>query len=604
MLLPRCNARTLLSRPAKVCIVTQQLRHFSGLGLPASKLIATNSVSQSLYDSNVWTWSRGAKKAKTDRYRVNVVGEELCDDILSYFGPTLQRHKGCDLIDIFPGVGTWSRKLHDVLEPRSHLLLEPEEDFYKPYLEPLLQRPGTKLLRRSGIVWEELSSVLTPEHLPHQVERRYTTSETPERNDTLLVTINLSLYPKKRFRTFGSLVQLVLFQLISSIRPGSLLQRYGLVRMLIWVADEEKANLVPRNLQRRKKTVVETELSTEWVCEIAGADHVDETGTKPSSWFKRDMSIDMEQTGKVLRRMRKQKLVTPPGRETLALREVLELGRRKGAVAGRQGIRITRSYMGEKEKLESDFDAGMFNESSNEHKRLKTLQYWTNWNTKRDDHISKLLQMRAKAIGLIKKGDTTGKAQKLADDLEYEVNTLDKNLRLQYLLARDNLHAVQTDPPILSWDNRYAEPLVVKPTEFFPNVPCALLDVQPGAAAPILRDMGPNSTRAGDMFDLILRSLMSHATHPISKALDLIYPGAGEGIYPNCPSLRDPHLGGSPMPGWGELTPRSLTRDQFVDVIKAWTEWPFHPTYAQLVSWTLDETAEEEGMMGNNPTVE
>ncbi|GAB1317198.1 hypothetical protein MFIFM68171_07408 [Madurella fahalii] len=605
MLLLRYHARTLFSRPEKGCFSAQQLRRFSGLGLSADKLIATNKVAQALYDSNVWTWSRGGKKAKTDRYRVNVVGEELCDDILNYFGHTLNRHKGCDLIDIFPGVGTWSQKLHDVLEPRSHLLLEPEEEFYRPYLEPLLKRPGTKLLPESGIVWEELSSVLTPEHLPHQVERRYSTSETPERNDTLLVTINLSLYPKKKFRTFGSLVQLVLFQLISSIRPGSLLQRYGLVRMLIWVADDEKASLLPRSLQRRRKTVVETELSTEWVCEVAGADHVDETGTKPSSWFKRDMSIDMEQTRKVLRRMRKEKFITPPGRETLALKQVFELGKKRGAVAGKQAVRIARSYQGEKEKLESDFEAGLFDEHSAEHKRLKTLQYWANWNTKRGDYIHKLLQMRAKAIDLVKKGDSTGKAQKLMDDLAYEVNTLDKNLRLQYLLARDNLHSVQVDPPILSWDNRYAEPLVVKPTEFFPNVPCALLDIQPGAAAPILRDIGPRSTRAGDMFDLILRSLMSNSTHPISKALDLIYPGAGEGVYLNCPSLRDPHRGGSPMRGWDEPTPRGLTKEQFVDIITAWTEWPFHPTYAQLVSRTLDEAAEEEeAIMGNHATVE
>lgn len=575
-------------------------------------LVAKNQVAQGLFDSGVWNWSRRRKNKNknVDRYRVNIVDSKLCDDILNYIGPTLERHKGCDLVDIFPGVGVWSQKLHDVLEPRSHLLLEPDGDFYQQFLDPLLQRPGTKLLHQSGIVWEELASVLNPAHLPHQVERRYSADETPERNDTLLVTVNLSMYPKKKFRHYDSLMQLVLFQLMQSIRPGSLFQKYGLVRMLIWVGDEEKNVVVPRSLQRRSKSVIETELATDWVCEVAGADVLDETGFLSTGWFKRDMYIDLESVGKVLARMREQGIVTPPGRETQAMKDFIARNG-EAVVAGQQAVHIARSFLAEKDKLEAEFAAGKLGESSAELKRLKMIKYWTKWNDKRGSKLHELHLMRTRAIELFGKDSPTAEelaeAQELNRTLDSTISQMDRTLRAEYLLARDNLQALHRSRPILNWDRRYVEPLIVKQLEFFPNIPCALLDVQPKAAHPMLRAMGPNSTRTGDMFDMILRGLMAHATRPVSKVLEHIYPGAGEGVYPRCGTLRDPRRGGSPLDGWGELSPRCLSEDQLVDILERWIEWPFHPTYSQLVARALDSShgSEDESMLaGNNVTID
>lgn len=93
------------------------------------------------------------------------------DDILTFVKPSLERHVGCDLVDIYPGAGLWSSKLHDALQPRSHILLEPDEELYRPFLEPLLAKKGATLIPKSGIVWRDLSGILNPTHLPHQHER-------------------------------------------------------------------------------------------------------------------------------------------------------------------------------------------------------------------------------------------------------------------------------------------------------------------------------------------------------------------------------------------------------------------------------------------------
>ncbi|KAL2019559.1 hypothetical protein VTK56DRAFT_9526 [Thermocarpiscus australiensis] len=604
----RSHARALLFSRAKRPVIAQQHRYATNR-IKNDMLQAESEVAKYLLDSNIWGGPGRRRNKQVDRYRVNIVSEKLCDDVLNYIKPTLTRHEGCDLIDVFPGTGVWSRKLNDLLKPRSHLLLEPDEAFYKPLLEPLLQRPGTTLLPESGIVWEQLNKVLNPAHLPHQVERKFDLSETPQRNDTLLVSINLSLYPRKRFRTFESLTQLVLFQLISSIRPMSLFQKYGLVRMLVWVQDNEKHSILPRTVQQRRKMAVEAELDTEHVCEIAGADVGDLAGQKGNS-FRRDQSIDMESTARVLRRMRKRGFVTTPGRESQGIRDVLEFGG-ESIVAGENAVRVGRPFLAELEKLEFDYANGEFAQGSELHKRLKNLQYHLRWSVKRGSRVHDLLAERDAAIQAYAAAGSDdallAQAKQQGQAWSDKLSSLEKSLRAECLLHRDNLHVLHQDPPVLNWDRRYVEPLVVRPTEFFPNVPCVLLDIQPKAAAPVLRERGPGSNRSGDTFDLILRALVQHSTTPISKALDGIYPGATDGVCPLCPSLWDPAQGGSPLPGWGELTSRSLSERQLVEIVAGWMKWPFRPSYAELVARIVDDAGEDvesEAVLSNAHPVE
>ncbi|KAK4458636.1 hypothetical protein QBC42DRAFT_276360 [Cladorrhinum samala] len=607
MFTARLHLRAFLPRARNGCAA---LQHRHAGSLTNNRLQATNEVAQHLADSGNWkargttnskSPARPKKTVKADRHRVNVVSEELCDDIIKYIGSTLDRHKGCDILDLFPGAGVWSRKMNDYLQPRSHILLEPDQELYRPLLEPLLQRPGARLIPESGIIWEELNKVLNSDTLPHQVEKRVPPSETPEKNDTLLVLANLSMYPKKRFRSFESLAQLVLYQLISSIRPGALMHKYGLVRMLFWTADMEKFNVVPRTIQRRRRFAFETEINTESITEIASADTANLEND--SRGFFRDQSIDMESMQLAYKRMKKLKISPIPGRETKLLREYLDILKKgkKGqiAVAGEQVAWMQRPFRQEQILLQEKADAGTITED--EYKRLKSIQYKINWTDKRQNTSLEMLKEAAEVEHLYHlahhpklKQRALEKAVKANKQWCERVDSLEKTLANEFLLNRDNLHVFKQDPPVLNWDRRYVEPLVVRENEFYPNVPCALLDIQPRAIDSVLREMGPGTSRAGDTFDLLLRALMSYTVAPISKALDNIYPGAWEGLKDNCPSLTDPAKGGRYAFGYGELRARSLNIKQLVEIAEAWQKWPFKPSWPELVS----RTSTEDGLEG------
>ncbi|KAB5536248.1 hypothetical protein GE09DRAFT_1141893 [Coniochaeta sp. 2T2.1] len=536
-----------------------------------SLLQAETPIAEQLAATNVWYYGRsakakGEKKIKGDKHRVNIVDEKLCDDVIGYIRPSLERHVGCDIVDLYPGAGLWSRKIHDVLQPRSHILLEPDAKLYAPFLEPLTSRPNVTILPKSGIVWGELNEVLTPKYLPHQVERNPRTS-TPERNDTLLVIANLSFYPKRKYRGFANVAQLLLYQFVNSIRSGTLFQKYGLVRMLIWTGQEEVSGLVPRTIQRRKRLAVDGELSTEYITEIAGSDNG--KGHEGADRFHRDHNIDLDSVRGALERMKASGTVTPPGRETTMMKELSALTEQEQSAicAGSIPATFDRPYRAELAELEADFAAGKFSSADlQKHRRLIDLRYKVNWELRRHKLIHDMLSNRSTTPA----------------EWDEQIKHLDKYLRIEFLLQRDNLHIWRQDPPVLTWDRRPFEPLVVRDKEFFPNVPGALLDIQPKPTHPLLRQIGPGTSRAGDMFGSILGPLMRHSIDPVGKVLESIFPGAGEGVLPNCKTV---NLGEGEMPpGYPEWNARSLNEAQFVDILQHWMEWPFRPSFSELVA--------------------
>ncbi|KAJ9145319.1 rRNA adenine N(6)-methyltransferase [Pleurostoma richardsiae] len=544
-----------------------------------------------------------AAKPKGDKNRVNIVDEKLCDDIVTYIKPTLERHVGCDLIDIYPGVGLWSNKLHEVLKPRSHILMEPDTDLYKPFLEPLLAKPGVRMVPQSGIVWTELNQVLTPEYLPRQVQHARDSPEATKRNDTLLVTANIAFHPRKRFLTFDSVAMLVLYQFITAIRTSSLFQKYGLVRMLIWAADHDKTTLLPRSVQGRRRLAIEGELTTDWITELVGSDG--EVGSK-SARFVRDRTIDLESARNTLDRMRENGIQIPPGRESQLVTEVLTMSseERRAIAAGKAKAEFDRPYLRELEELEEDFAAGKFSIDSDKYKRFKDLRYALTRNARQHDAIHELLIERDEITALHRTATASGEAEVLQLLQERQtawndrIDKLVKNQRREFMLSRDNLDVFRQTPPVLSWDRRYAEPLRARPTEYFPNAPCCLLDIQPKAMHPLLRGTGARHGHAGDTFELILRSLLQTSLDPVGRALGAVWPGAPDGVIPHCPSLTDPDRGGQPIPGYGEVTVRGLNETQLVEMMQAWMKWPFRPTYPELVARLADDPvadAEDDG---------
>ncbi|KAI0475713.1 S-adenosyl-L-methionine-dependent methyltransferase [Xylariaceae sp. FL0804] len=554
------------------------------------------------------------RRPAAERKRVNIVSDGLCDDILSYIGPSLDRHQGCDLLDINPGVGLWSRKLHEYLSPRSHILMEPDAQFYQPFLEPLLERPGVTLLEKSGILWRDLAEIMTPEYLPHQ--KIANGPQEFERNDTLLVVANLAYHPPKRFKRFESLSAMVMYQFIKAIRYSALWNRYGLVRVLMWTRADESVGVLPQNIHTRKRLALDAELSCDWVHEVCGPN------VHPG-WFYRENDIGIHGAIETAKRMRLAKLDMPPGREPPRHIEALRLLDRgeDGPVPGRNPPTWSQPWQGLLDEMHEENQKVRFDQGSDQSHMMQKLKWRKAANDKRSEEWHNSLNRLGEIKQMLheirettqntpdpddarqKTERESQKAEELQSQWVAELSSKSSSWTTQYVPYRDNLHAYNQS--ILMWDRRHYEPLAIRANEFAPNAECSLLDIQPKAPHPLLTETGPGTSQAADTFDLLVMSLMSEPNVPVRQHLDSFIPGSADYIMPRCESMRDlkPGTGitGAPrgfiegLP-WAEATPRQLTTDQWLELLELWMNWPFRPDFIELVG----RSGEEVGGTGDS----
>ncbi|KAJ2969271.1 hypothetical protein NUW58_g10027 [Xylaria curta] len=449
---------------------------------------------------------------------------------------------------------------------------------------PLLDQPGTSLVPKSGVIWRELNSVLTPEFLPHQV----IPGDVDARNDTLLVTANLAFYPKKRFLNFESIASLILHQFVNTIRTSSLFQRYGLVRMLIWTRSDDTLSFLPKTIQRRKRQALENDLLCEWIREVCG----DETAS--GSWFAREDAINHASLATTIKKMRAAKLELPAGREPKDFLETLAAvkARKRILEPGKHAPTFKRPYQDVLASLyTADTEQGGLDKDSDDFKTMNIYR----WRTTSDIKTASRLLQHSQHLDKIKalhKSKKTSAKRKAAAELKWEteMREVSKVILDQFITYKDNLHAFRQTPPLLEWDRRDYEPMTVQAQEFFPNVHCSLLDIQPRAPHPLMRQMGPNSNRAADMFDLILGSLTQQLTQPLGPNLDSLWPGAADFILPAMDKHPDVSRGGFlPNLSYAEPSPRLLSARQLEQLLELWMEWPFRPEFNELVGRTQDD---------------
>lgn len=530
------------------------------------------------------------------------------DDIIKTIGPSLQRHQGCDLLDLNPGAGIWSKALHDAVKPRRHIMLDADAESYKPLLkEAMGRRRNIEIIPQNGFVWSELKKVLTSHIDPYHAQLPRSSEEHPsgtreiphpERNDMLLVTANVTTYPKRTLWSFDSLATMVLYQLLSSIRTSSYFQRYGCVRMLIWANDENKRPILPRSLLQRKRVAFENELSCDWLHEVAGYDHVDVSYGRRSL---RDDWLNIESTAATLRRMEAAKIPVIPGRETEALSAILadqDLRNHQGNLAGHHPPNLKRPFRAELEHLRTQEDNAVNN------KEYRRLKYRDNYAQEDSLIYLELLQMKHAALAL---NDTNSDEFRALDKaFTARVEDLKKNTRNEFGVIKDSYHLFRHNgpEPALLWDRRAYEPLAVNPsTDFYPNQPACLLDIQPKPMDPLFRQSGPQTSRSGDISDLLLRLAYSNITWPVeSRAMDTFWPGFSD-MASHCPSLRDVTKGGSPMSGQGALALRSMNETHWTELMRAWLKWPFRPSLETMIGRLGEETmrADSEGVVGSQP---
>ncbi len=473
--------------------------------------------------------------------------------------------------------------------------MEPDEELYRPFLQPLLEKPGTVLVPKSGIVWRDLKSILTPEYLPHQkpIDDAFQPSS---RNDTLLLTANIAFHPKKKYRSFDSIALLVYHQLLDSIRTSKLFQQYGQVRMLIWSRYDDVGGVLPKTMQRRRRNGIESELYCDWVHEVCGRD------APESIWFIRDTAIETYSTLCALRKMRAVKLRVPKGRETTAMGEAKTTSRRKTwKLPGSEPPFFSRPFTDALVELEAAHKKGELKEKSDEFKSMKTYRWRMNSQEKRFERMHELVVQYDRLVALHKSGQADPEElKKLGAEWHDSIHHCPKTFIQELNTYRDNLHYIRQDPPLLHWDRREYEPLVAQADEFFPNLECVLLDIQPKDVHPLIRQGGPNSNRAADMFELIMIGLLTQSTMPVDRVLDAVWPGAAEFIVPRWKSIWDTEHGGLPPMDspYAKMTSRMLNARQWEELLELWMQWPFRPEFHELIGRTHD--TEDRTTMGED----
>ncbi|KAB8292896.1 hypothetical protein EYC80_007261 [Monilinia laxa] len=545
-----------------------------------------------------FTEAHKAGAAMGDRSRINIVNEALCDDIIDRLKPSLLKHVGCDIIDINPGIGLWSSKIHDLLKPRTHILMDPDSKKYLPYLQPLLDAENStyQYIPKAGTVWEHLGQVTTPEFLPHQVKLSRDDPKINEPNDTLLVIANLGHFPKKKFRGFDSVSQLVMYQLLAAARSHALFHQYGLIRMLIWIPDEEKTTWLVRHIAQMRKNAVEAQITTKYIREVASS-------TVDNHRFVRDSEAALQNSINVVSNMDRMGISTPKYRQG-----EMEIKARKSIAAGGHEVKVNdferfkRGWVAEWEKLqkkklngtlikyENQGEDGSVNGGnqkkvySHEFKRLSFLNAKIKTVNEHgiltDDLINDYDQINKFQGELAKGNPDSVDMQNSRDKLEAMIEEYDRKVE-KLPSSAFRIYGIRLDGARITteFEKREVEPLKVYAKEFIPSSEMCLLDIQPQALWPILRQNYPENY---DVFEYIIGTMYAHPIDTVYESLEGLWPGAMEYIVSDCPSLTDPSKGG----GFDlkHMTVRSLTTEMLKEIVHAWMKWPFRPTRYELMT--------------------
>jgi mitochondrial transcription factor 1 len=495
-----------------------------------------------------------------------------------------------------PGAGIWSEKLHDFLKPRAHILLEPDQAKYQVLLQPLLNTPGStyKLIPKSGVVWGHLEKILSKHHLPHQEPFERGDPRLEQRNDSLIFIANLGYVQKRGYGGFSSVANLVLYQLMSAIRAHSLFQRYGQVRMLIWIENGERDTILPRTISLRRKSAVEAEISCEKLEEVASS--TDEIGH-----FTRENYLELERTRLVYEKMKEMGISVPTGRESTILKQLFS-----GNPRDMKEDIFTSAFLEEIHDLETRFAAGEFKEEveidlpkrsprqlgrqkkkiTPEFARLKDLRYRQSSELRKFETASEIKRELDKIYSMQREIQRAGKSKRYAlEELKQRTQAWKERFSALAFAYRENIsvmldndRAFETNPPTLAWDRREVEPLKVQPAEFYPHREMCLLDIQPKPIWPILQK---NFSENYDILEYIIGQLFIVPPQTIKKGLSALAPGAYDYLIVECPSLSDPTRGGSLDVEL--MTVRRLTEEMLKEILEAWLRWPFKPTRFEVM---------------------
>ena len=520
--------------------------------------------------------------------------------MIQRLGPSLKRHIGCSIIDLNPGPALWSSKVHEFLQPRNHVLVEPDPTYHEAFLKPLLEAPGSRYHLRT---WEiaksfDLYRYIREGLIPGSQVNGNAGGTTAQRNDSILVLANTTRGGRK-FRGRGKNESHFRAQLFcSSLQRMEGLNSQGPVRMLMWLPDGEKQSLLPRTVSQRTHLSLILDMYF----------HVEEIVTASTqAKIRRETFIDIESGKKVARRMEEASIQIPQDRQDETQIRAQEALANPSREAAAQVKDDPREWEKELQELEEAYANKVFSKyalpgggqggvgpQTPQFKRLQVLRHLLTFVDKKrvtlDGLLAKEDQIDALQIELLHRNLTPKEREATIEKRDQIYNTFKDHtasspalVPKQLAFQGDDRRAFALEPPLLMWDRRTAEPLLAGESEFYYTKRASLLDFQPLTPRPY-----PLTEDQWIYLDYILKTIMNYGNLTI-KHLQSVAPGAFEALLPHVPSLTDPLKGGRAKQD--QLRARCITPEMAHGLAIAWEQWPLRPDIVDSIS--LDGSVED-----------
>ena len=507
-------------------------------------------------------------------------------------------HTGCTIIDLNPGVGLWSSKLHDVIKPKNHILVEPAQSAYLPFLKPLLEAPGSRYLLRD---WASTNQWKSNAYISEGLIPRLESAVTSDgRNNSLLIIANLSSASSKPRLNSSISAHLAIIDYIHQIRSNQNFQASGPVRMLMWMNDSYKSAILPRQVHHRRKLSVEIEMTC----------HVEEVVGRPASRvkFRREGFIDIESSERVAREMVRRNIQIPFHRQDETQRQVqkeLSISAGENTTPSKYTHTLAdtpRNWHTHLIQMEQAFQNSEFHGPIAEPVSLKPKpkpKSEREETFKDSEQLREIRIMRSRYKAQKKQKDALGdflRAQEVIEkdiqnqtpnelqrqkklnelkQLKLRLERVPKAVREAFYYTVDNRRAFNQDPPLFMWDRRTAEPIIAQDDEFWNPTTLALLDFKPKLPNEI-----PVTSMRTESFNLLMAALFTNSSSTL-HCLNSLAPGAAEAIAPNVPALRNPRKGG--QIDLSDLRVRCFTPEMIHEIVQAWEDWPFKPTITEMI---------------------
>lgn len=372
-------------------------------------------------------------------------------------------------------------------------------------------------------------------------------------------------------------------------RPEENMHKYGLVRMLAWLPDQDKSSVIPRTVISRPKQAVQWDMAAN-LSEVAGGDSYQQGVI----WNHRQFELDLESQHSVTAKAGPNISIKIPGRcppPPEPSPASLELN--AAGLAALRDSPYRPTFIDELVDLEEQYTNGTIADNSKQAQRLtflrnkgRAIQNLHRRGTK-IAQTQRDLDREEKQLFMLSCSDTE-KAEKLksniaaATALKKERDSLVRHLRITVDKYIDDQRAFDHDPPVLAWDRREAEPLWAKKDEFWPPKTLALIDFQPEQS--FITQLDTKEKRL--CFNEIVSTLLQHPGSTVRDVLQKLAHDGLEQFLERVPQLRDPLQGGKP--DLDDLRIRSLPVQLFVDIALAWANWPFRPESSD-VNWLRDQ---------------